>query len=148
MFIYIYNYLLSTDDDNFYIKVNSNKLSIKVNTDTKIIANNFIADNWYHLALIYNDSYSRYDIYIDQLILSEKIDNLISKPITLNIGKNNGKNNEKIVNHYKYSSLVDDVVVILPSLTIDEIIKRHSHLMVAIGTDIYIYLEVVVILQL
>ena len=68
------NYLLSTDDNNFYIKVNSNVLSIKVNTDIKNITNDFIADNWYHLALTYYDT--GYDIYIDQSILTEKIDSL------------------------------------------------------------------------
>ena len=82
------NYLLSTTDNNFYIQVNSNELSIKVNTDIKNITTDFIADNWYHLALTYNEQ--GYDIYSNNSILTEKIDNLITNSITLNIGKESG----------------------------------------------------------
>ena len=83
-------YLLTTNDNNFYIQANSNELNIKVNTDISNITHDFIANSWYHLALTYNESESEYDIYINKSILPEKIDNLITNPITLNIGKISG----------------------------------------------------------
>ena len=118
------NYLLSTDDNNFYIKVNSNVLSIKVNTDIKNITNDFIADNWYHLALTYYDT--GYDIYIDQSILTEKIDSLITNPITLNIGKKSG-----VFDNDGNIDVID--------ITLTDITSRKYHSMVAIGTNIYIF---------
>tara|TARA_Y100000389_G_scaffold96242_1_gene92914 strand:+ start:196 stop:3282 length:3087 start_codon:yes stop_codon:yes gene_type:complete len=118
------NYLLATDNNNFYIKVNSNELSIKVNTDIINITNAFIAENWYHLALTYNESESEYDIYSNNSILTEKIDNLITKPITLNIGKKSGV--------FGNNGVIEDI-------NLTTITEREQHSMVAIGTNIYIF---------
>ena len=120
------NYLLSTDDNDFYIKVNSNELSIKVNTDTKNIISDFIADNWYHLCLSYNDELEKYDIYSNNSILDERIDNLISNPIILNIGKKSGV-------------FGNDGIIDVININLTDITTRKNHSMVAIGTDIYIF---------
>ena len=68
----------------------------------------FIADNWYHLALTYNNELKKYDIYINQSILPEKIDNLITKPITLNIGKKSAVfDNDNINDSYFTGNIAD-----------------------------------------
>ena len=83
------NYLLSFDS-NFYIKVNSNSLDFQ-NCN---ITQTFSADEWYNLALTYNNA--NYDIYLDNTKLSETLLYKDLSSPTLNIGKYDDENEIEI----------------------------------------------------
>ena len=118
-------YLLSTDD-NFNIQVYESNLVINNNDSFININHSFDNNIWYHLALVYNDQ-NNYDIYIDNTNTESNINNLITAPITLNIGKKSG-----IFDN-------DNINVELLEIYENPITARREHSMVAIGTDIYIF---------
>ena len=119
-------YLLSTDD-NFNIQVYESNLVINNNDSFININHSFDNNIWYHLALVYNDQ-NNYDIYIDNTNTESNINNLITAPITLNIGKKSGIFDND-----------NDINVELLEIYENPITAREEHSMVAIGTDIYIF---------
>ena len=119
-------YLLSTGD-NFNIQVYESNLVINNNDSFININHSFDNNIWYYLALVYNDQ-NNYDIYIDNTNTESNINNLITAPITLNIGKKSGVFGND-----------NDINVELLEIYENPITSRKDHSMVAIGTDIYIF---------
>lgn len=79
------NYLISTANDVFNVKINT-ELNITVNTiEQQPISYNFLSNKWHHLLLNYSNQ--KYEIYIDSNLVQETVDYTALTNNTLYLGK-------------------------------------------------------------
>jgi len=113
------NYLISTTDNVFNIKINRTELNITVDTIEQPISYDFLSDKWYHLLLNYSNE--KYEIYIDSNLVQETVDYIALNNNTLYLGKS--------LESYSYS---------LITLDQNYSLYRH-HEMVAIDSNLYLF---------
>ena len=80
------NYLISTTNDVFNIKISSTELNITINNkDQQPISYNFLSYKWHHLLLNYSNE--KYEIYINSNLVQETVDYTALNNNTLYLGK-------------------------------------------------------------
>lgn len=113
------NYLISTTNDVFNIKINNTELNISVDTIEQPISYNFLSNKWYHLLLNYSNE--KYEIYIDSNLVQETVDYTPLNNNTLYLGKS--------LESYSYNLI-----------TLDQNYSLYKHhQMVAIDSNLYLF---------
>ena len=119
------NYLISTTNDVFNIKISSTELNITINNkDQQPISYNFLSYKWHHLLLNYSNE--KYEIYINSNLVQETVDYTALNNNTLYLGKSlydyttNFNGNIADLRLYNYSitdisSIYDEFFANLPS---------------------------------
>jgi hypothetical protein len=79
------NYLISTADDVFNIKISNTELNITINGSEQPILYDFLYNKWHHLLLNYSNE--KYEIYIDSNLVQETVDYIALTDNTLYLGK-------------------------------------------------------------
>ena len=113
------NYLISTTNDVFNIKISNTKLNIIIDTIEQPISYNFLSNKWYHLLLNYSNE--KYEIYINSNLVQETVDYTALNNNTLYLGKS--------LESYSYSLI-----------TLDQNYSLYrNHEMVAIDSNLYLF---------
>ena len=113
------NYLISTTNDVFNIKISNTKLNIIIDTIEQPISYNFLSNKWYHLLLNYSNE--KYEIYINSNLVQETVDYTALNNNTLYLGKS--------LESYSYSLITLDQN--------DSLYRYHE--MVAIDSNLYLF---------
>ena len=113
------NYLISTTNDVFNIKISSTELNITIDTIEQPISYDFLFYKWHHLLLNYSNE--KYEIYINSNLVQETVDYTALDNNTLYLGKS--------LESYSYSLI-----------TLDQNYSLYRyHEMVAVDSNLYLF---------